>query len=109
MRRFFVDRSGLVRVDENVHVWNYERVSSSEGYSVVYCRSSVKQFSKLRNSSAWDLSRNSQIPSSTSVCRCWKGLCMLRRQCSRHLLLTKGHVTYSRVHVQCTLYRLQPY
>ena len=37
---FYVDRNGIFGVDEDVHV---ERVSSSEGYSMVYCRSSVSQ------------------------------------------------------------------
>ena len=31
---------------------------------MVYCRTAVKEFRKLTNPSAWDLSRKSQIPSS---------------------------------------------
>ena len=34
-------------------------------YSMVYCRSSVRELRKFRNPPACDLSRNSPVPSST--------------------------------------------
>ena len=47
----------------------YERDPSFEGYSMVYCRSSVRELRKLRNPSACDLSRKSPIPSSAKCLR----------------------------------------
>ena len=61
--RFSVDGCGFVGVYEDVHV--RKRWTSCEGYSMVYCRSSVREFRYLRNPSACDLSRKSPIPSST--------------------------------------------
>ena len=42
MCRFSVDRCGFVNVDEDVHV-RKRSDPSCEGYSMVYCRSSVRE------------------------------------------------------------------
>ena len=53
---FSVDRSGFIRVDKDISM--YRSDPSSEGYSMVYCILSVREF---RNPSTCDLSRKCLI------------------------------------------------
>ena len=53
---FSVDRSGFVRVDKDISMYGSD--PSSEGYSMVYCILSVREF---RNPSTCDLSRKCLI------------------------------------------------
>ena len=54
-----------VYLSEWMRISMYEKDPYFEGYSIVYCRSSVRKLRKLMNPSACDLSRKSPIPSST--------------------------------------------